>query len=190
MATPSESAVRRMLRTRGTTAAAVTALAVATWMIVVDVLTNLVSIIGIPPEQLAGFSPVWFGYGFLTGVLPFVIGFFLSLWIVGPIAEALGLGHVITRAVLAAGIGATLAFVVRAVANILTSIAFDRPLLSGSFPLVDFGMGIPGLLGEALKAALVLFITMLPVAVLACVLLWHWRKANPPAFHVEGLIDV
>ena len=87
-------------------------------------------------------------------------------------------------------IGATLAFIVRAIANVVTSIAFDRPLLSNSFPLVDFGAGIPALLGDALKGSIILFITVLPLAILAGVLLWHWRKANPPQFHVEGLIDV
>jgi len=92
--------------------------------------------------------------------------------------------------VLAAGIGASLAFIVRSIANILTSITFDRPLFSNSFPLADFGQSVPGLLGEALKGSIILFLTVLPLAVLASVLLWHWRKGHPPDFHVSGFIDV
>jgi hypothetical protein len=191
MSATASTTVKRMLRTRGALAAAVTAVGLGVFIVIKDLALNAVSLFGIPPEQLGDYSWLnYFGLGVLTSVVPFVIGFFLSLWVVAPVAEALGLGHVISRSALAVGIGSTLAFIVRAIANIVSSITFDRPFLADSFPELGFGPGIPDLLGQALQGGLVLFISLLPLGVLAGILLWHWRTAHPPEYHVEGLVDV
>lgn len=184
-------AARRLLRTRGAVAAAITAAGLGAVTVAQALLNALITTIGLPPEILGQYSWLsYFGYGFLTSVVPFVIGFFLSLWLVGPIAEALGVGHVIARSVLATGIGATLVFVVRAIANVVTSLTLDGEVFANSFPGVSIVPGIPTLLGDALTAGLVQYVALLPLGVLAGLLLWLWRRANPAAFHIEGLVDV
>jgi hypothetical protein len=185
------STLKRILRTRGALAPAVTAVGLGLLIIVTDLIVNAISLIGIPSDQFGPSSWLrYLGLGLLVTVTPFVIGFFLSLWVVAPIAEALGLAHVITRSVLAVGIGATLAFVVRAIVNVVSSFTLDRPLLADSFPELGFGPGIPNLLGQALQGGLIQFVTLLPLGVLAGILLWHWRRARPPEYHVEGILDV
>ena len=197
MATSNSEAVKRMLRTRGALVAVVAAGGVG--------LTLLVQLlIGVWTSQLAAYStqgglydlqsvPTWwqlFGYSFFTSILPFAVGFFLSLWIVAPVSERLTLAPVITRSILATGIGATVWFIVTAVVGIISTVAFDRPIFSNSFPQLEGLDGIPHALAWALQGAIMALVTNLPLGVLAGVLLWHWRKANPPKFHVEGLIDV
>jgi len=184
-----------MLRTRGALVAAVTAGGVGITLVVQTVLEQLIAQIGIAASGQViegdGFTPGALGFAFLTTTLPFVIGFFLSLWFVAPIAEKLGIGHVITRSVLATGIGATLWFIVNSVVQIILAIGFDRPIFSNSFPQLQYvGPDVPSLMAWSLQGSLLAFVTILPLGVLAGILLWHWRKANPPQFHVEGLIDV
>ncbi len=191
MVSTAEKTLKRMLRTRGALAAAVTTGGVAAYIVAKDLVSAAVTTISIPPEYLGDYTWfAYFGYGFLASVVPFLVGFFLSLWVVAPVAEALGLGHVIARSILAVGIGSTLAFVIRAIADIIGSITIEGFLFANSFPGVGFGSGIPFYLGSSLQGAVTLFVTVLPLGVLAGILLWHWRKANPPSFHVEGLIDV
>ena len=183
----------RLARTRGALAAFVTALGVAGYLVVKDVLSTALSLVGLPAEYVGENGPVWLtyvGYGFLTMVVPFILGYFLSLWIVAPLAEPLGLGHVIARSVLAVGIGSTLAFVVRSTAEVIGSVSVGGSLFGNSFPGIDFGPGIPFHLGVALQGTVVQFLAVLPLGVLAGILLWHWRRAHPPEYHVEGLVDV
>ncbi|HPG76824.1 MAG TPA: hypothetical protein PLU61_11645, partial [Rhodoglobus sp.] len=97
-----EISVKRMLRTRGALVAAITALAVGLALVAGHL---LLTVIALEPFDRTG-------YVLLTSVLPFTVGYFLALWVVAPITEQLGIGHVITRAILATGIGATLWFVV------------------------------------------------------------------------------
>lgn len=185
--------VTRLARTRGALAALVTSLGVAAFIVVKDLVTIGLSLIGLPAEYVGDTGTAWlsyFGYGFLTMVVPFLLGFFLSLWIVAPVAEPLGLGHVIARSVLAVGIGSTLAFIVRSIADIIGSVSVGGSLFGNSFPGIDFGPGIPVHLGAALQGSLVQFVAVLPLGILAGILLWHWRRAHPPEYHVEGLVDV
>lgn len=186
-----------MLRTRGAAAAAVTAAAVAAWLFLTNLISNLIGLITV--SSAPGLYDIDYGaylWGdFLTRlfvfVLPITLGIFLSLWAVAPISEVLGLGHVITRSVLAVGIGATLHFVFKTIADVIGALSTDRPLFSNSFPEVSYnGPGIVFVITQVLQSALTSFVGLLPLVVLAGILLWHWRKANPPQFHVEGLIDV
>ncbi len=198
MATPNADTVKRMLRTRGAAVAAVTAGAVAAWMLLEYVLQQVISLIGwASTAGLYGLTQdsgyLWQGFAqhvFLY-VVPFALGFFLSLWIVAPVSEKLTLAPVITRSVLAVGIGSSLFFIVRVIADILGSVFFDRSFFSNSFPQISFdGPSILVILSSDLQGALLTFVGLLPIGVLAGVLLWHWRKGHPPEFHVSGLIDV
>ncbi len=173
--------VKRMLRTRGALVAGVTALAVGLTLIVGRALATVVS--WIPASATSGLYDLqpmfpWgsFGVSLALSALPFTVGYFLSLWVVAPITEALRIGHVITRAILAAGIGSTLWFATLAILGVLRVVA--TPELVGPQ------------LGLALAEALTGLIVLLPLGVLGGVLQWVWRGANPAPHHIEGLIDV
>lgn len=177
---------KRMLRTRGALAAAVTAVGVGVALIVGLALQILVSMISFTAtsglDDLQSSSPFdSFGRRLLLTVLPFVVGYFLGLWVIAPITEQLGVGHVITRAVLATGVGATVHFLVIAVVQSVLAMA-GSPL-----PNPDV---IPIALGIALQQALAGLIVLLPLGVLGGVLLWVRRTAKPSEHHIEGLIDV
>ncbi|MEQ1737672.1 MAG: hypothetical protein ABL886_14860, partial [Rhodoglobus sp.] len=116
------------------------------------------------------------GSTLVVSVLPFTVGYFLALWLVAPITEALGVGHTVTRAILATGIGATLWFVVLGVLGVLR--VASTPDLIGTQ------------LGLALMEALTGLVVLLPLGVLGGVFQWVWRGANPAPHHIEGLIDV
>ena len=176
MAGAVEKSVKRMLRTRGALAAAVTALTVGLVLALARVLITLI--------ELEPFAGVWFGL--LTGILPFTVGYFIGLWVVAPITEQLRVGHVITRSILATGIGATLWFVVLGLTGVVGAIAASSDVLG-----IAASPGLIGAqLGYALQEALVALIALLPIGVLGGVLQWVWRTAHPAEHHIEGLIDV
>lgn len=128
--------------------------------------------------------------GALVTALPFAVGFFLSLWLVAPIAEELRLPHVVTRAVLATGIGATVLFIVRALVALFSAFSGGGPWFGNSFgwPSFDGGFAVSGL-SSALSGGIVFFLAVLPLGILAGVLLWMWRKDHPPKRPLSGLID-
>ncbi len=184
-----EISVKRMLRTRGAAVAGITALGVGVSLVVGSLLVNLIQLIPLSTivglddlENFGGPFPT-FGATLLTVILPFTVGFFVSLWAVAPIVGELHVRHVIARAILATGIGATLLFVVQAVvgsANAL-SLAPDSIATSPSVVFTELAL--------ALQVALSYFITLLPLGVLAGVFLWLWRAAHPAPHHIGGLID-
>jgi len=171
-----EISVKRMLRTRGALVAAITALAVGLALVAGRLLTTLIAV--------APFEGVWFDV--LTGVLPFTVGYFFALWVVAPITEQLGVGHVITRSILATGIGATLWFVVLGLTGVVTAVTSTADVLGiAASPNL-----IGAQLGYALQQALTGLVVLLPLGVLGGVLQWVWRSAHPAPHHIEGLIDV
>lgn len=189
--------VKQLLRRRGALVAGITSLALGAFLVVQRALLGLISFLavywqansGLQQLQFSPFSGVLYDAAVVT--LPFVVGFFLSLWLVGPISEELHLQHVITRSVLAAGIGCTLIFVVHSVVYILRAVTYSGAIFGNSFPTPDLNLGsIPTVLGQSLAGALGYLLTHIPLGVLAGILLWEWRKGHPPRFHVEGIIDV
>lgn len=182
-----EISVRRMLRTRGAVVAGVTALAVGLTLAVGRLLLQLISLIA-PYSSFGWFAytlPVFADVGVLTSllleVLPFTLGYFLSLWVIAPITGELRVGHVITRAILATGIGSTMTFIAFGLAGSVIASLTDAG--GASAPLIATQ------LGYALQAALGAFVTLLPLGVLAGVFLWLWRSAHPAPHHIGGLID-
>jgi len=186
--------VSQLVRSHGALAALVTAGGVVAVIVAQQLLNGVVSWVSVVPYLSDGsYSPTPFTTVTQAAVvaLPFGIGFFLSLWLVGPIAAELGLPHVVTRAILACGIGATILFIVRAVIAVIAAFWFGGPLFGNSFPFPQFdgGNAVSGL-GSALVASLLTLISVLPLGVLAGVLLWLWRKDHPPKHPISGLIDV
>jgi len=180
--------MKQILRRHGAFVCAVTALLVAATILLQGIIQGLIGLASVG-QFGPGFALVTVGYGLRTA-LPFAIGFFLSLWIIAPIAEELRVGHVISRAILATGIGATVLFIVLAVLAIIDAFVVEGPLFGQSFPLrsFDFGLAVQGL-DRALTSTLVGFVGLLPLGVLAGVLLWQWRKGHPPRHPLPGLID-
>lgn len=188
--------VKRMLRTRGALVATVTALAVGLTILVGRVLLALVELpepptatfgwtayaplatggaTGAMPAEATLLSPVGLA---LATILPFTVGYFLALWVIAPITHELRVGHVITRSMLATGVGATLWFVTLGLIGAITVMSIGAP-----------GEIAPQL-GYALASALTALITLLPLGVLGGVLQWVWRTGHPSEHHIEGLIDV
>lgn len=182
--------VKQLVRRHGALVSAVTALCVAAYVFVERLASTLLQFtdpvfVYVPLDaegaRMLVTDPV--GHALLLA-LPFGVGFFLSLWLVAPIAGELRVGHVITRAVLATGIGCTLVFIVFAFESLLV-LALPEPLGVGAFHLEAFGIRLLGAVGDTLRA----LIALLPLGVLAGVFLWLWRKDHPPRHPLSGFID-
>lgn len=186
--------VKRIARTRGAAAALVTAAGLAVFAVVLQTLSALISFLG-----AAGSSGLSFDVGasivstLVAGLLTFLVfalGYFCSLWFIGPISERLGIAHVITRSVLAVGVGSSLWLVIGGVVALVTTVSFGGGLLGFAFPGLVGLADVPFALLQVLQSALQLFLQLLAPGVLAGILLWRWRTAHPPEYHVEGLVDV
>ncbi|CAN5245967.1 hypothetical protein BH11ACT5_BH11ACT5_23190 [soil metagenome] len=177
--------VKQLVNRHGAFVSAVTALIVGVALIVLRFLEFLIGlVVTLGQGQLYGFP-------FLQVMLlaiPFAAGYFVSLWIIAPIAEELRLPHVITRAILATGVASTVVFIVFAITNVIGAVSFDGYIFGQSFPTVRFD-SIPNALGNALLTGVSIFVSTLPLGVLAGVLLWIWRKDHPPRHPLSGLID-
>jgi hypothetical protein len=179
--------VKQLVNRHGAFVSAVTALLVGVAIIVGRLLEWLIGLVSaLSVGQFWGFPIAQV----LLVAVPFALGFFVSLWIVAPIAEELRLPHVVTRAILATGVASTLVFVVLAAAGILSSFSWGGSLFGQSFPMPGFdGGGAVGALGGALTSAALTFVATLPLGILAGVLLWLWRKDHPSREPLSGLID-
>lgn len=185
--------LKQLVRRHGALVSAVTALWVALAIVVLRLAEELINWVWALPYLSAVPQP----YPFLAmlaaaalAAAPFSIGYFLSLWLVAPIAEELRVGQVITRAMLATGIGVTVAFIVRAILALVGAISFHGALFANSFPTPAFdGGSASNALAGALTGALLLLVGLLPLGVLAGVMLWLWRKNHPPRHPVAGIID-
>lgn len=175
--------MKQLVNRHGAFAAAVTGLAVGVASIALALAQTLVIVVGLLQYPDQNSPQLWSSTlgGAALIAIPFSAGFFVSLWIVAPIAEELRIGHVITRAVLATGIASTVVFVLLAILAIGGAV---RGLPLG----FDGGSAVDGLF-RALQSALGTFVSHLPLGVLAGVLLWVWRKDNPPRKPLSGLID-
>jgi hypothetical protein len=177
------------MRTRGVVVAAVTALALGTALLLGSILLAFISaltpadivprpdgdmVVAGPQNDLLAIEPV-------VLLVSIVLGFFLCLWAIAPITDELGIGHVITRAVLACGVAATMAFVGRSLWLLLT-VLVTRPW--------GFMGSAPTILGASLGTALMAFVVLIPLGVLAGILQWLWRAKHPSRHHISGIIDV
>jgi hypothetical protein len=179
--------VKQIVNRHGAFVSAVTALLVGAAIVVERVLEFLVGLI----STLSVGQYFGFGLGqVLVVAIPFAVGFFVSLWIIAPIAEELRLPHVVARAILATGVASTVVFVVLAVTGIFSAFGWEGAIFGQSFPSVRFDGGwAASSLGSALTGAALTFVSTLPLGVLAGVLLWIWRKDHPPRQPLSGLID-
>jgi hypothetical protein len=112
----------------------------------------------------------------------FAVGVFLSLWQVAPVAGGLRLAHVVTRAALAAAIGAAFVWVARFILGVIV-VATTAELRR------DLAARVGGVSFDALMDALSTFVGLLPLVVLAAVFLWGWLQRHPPKTAPRGTLD-
>ncbi len=188
--------LKKLVRRHGALVSGVTAGCVAAFLLCQEILTRIVSWLGLLPylanDDPYSQSPLGLSVAEAFVIaLPFGVGFFLSLWLVAPIAEELRVGHVITRSVLATGIASTVLFVILAIVGLVGAFSPSGASLAGhAFPWPSFsGDTAVVALGRALQDGLRTFVETLPLGVLAGVLLWLWRKDHPPRHPLAGFID-
>jgi hypothetical protein len=114
----------------------------------------------------------------LAGRVPIAFGVFIAFWQIAPIAPVLRLAHVVTRALLAATIGAVLLWLLSFLWFGLLSVTLG----GGFFGLGELALGL-------LFSSLSTLVTLIPVVVLGAVLLWGWLQRHPPKQAVKGTLD-
>jgi hypothetical protein len=125
----------------------------------------------------------------LGASLPFAIGVFLAFWQLAPVTPQLRMAHVVTRALLAAVIGAVVTAIIGfVVAVVLNFTQTDPTLVLSSSPgafvrnLLDAGHSV-------LSGTLNILIDGLVVVPLAALLLWGWLQSHPPKAAARGALD-
>ncbi|MET3768706.1 hypothetical protein ABIB15_001390 [Marisediminicola sp. UYEF4] len=173
---------------RGLVVAAVTALIVFGTILAQQVLSTLISLATVPAGS-SSFLPLVVGQESvtaLTGSLPLSVGLFLSLWQLAPIGAELRLAHVLSRALLASGIGAALvAFVWLVVGGVETvGRLFDSE--TAEFALFAFGSAA----FSGVQRAGLAFVETTPLILLSGVLLWLWLREHTRDYDVSGMLDL
>jgi hypothetical protein len=125
----------------------------------------------------------------LGASLPFALGVLLSFWQLAPVAPQLRMAHVVTRALLAAVLGAVatglITFVIAVVLNLTQT---DPGLVAGSGPDA-FARNLLDAARSVLPGALNILINGLVVVPLAALLLWGRLQSHPPKTTARGALD-
>ncbi|TBN57042.1 hypothetical protein EYE40_06305 [Glaciihabitans arcticus] len=193
--------VTKNLGRRGAWPALLTALGVAAFLVMQNVLSSLVTMLGLigTPTQTTvdGLEQLevihvsdYIWQGVLTQTLiislPLAFGVFVSFWILAPIGEELQLRFVVARSVLAGAVGAVIIFLVAVISALVGSIESGGILSSWSFsPYADFFSSAL----QALTTALGSFVFTLPLVILGGVLLWTWTRHTDREHDPSGILD-
>lgn len=173
---------------RGLIVAAVTSLIVFGAILAQQVLSALISLATVPAGS-SSFLPLVIEQETvtaLTGSLPLSVGLFLSLWQLAPIGAELRLAHVLTRALLASGIGSALvAFVWLVVSGVEAAGRLFDPE-AAEFALFAFGSAA----FAGVQRAGLAFVATTPLILLAGVLLWLWLREHSRDYDVTGMLDL
>ncbi len=127
-----------------------------------------------------------------TSTLPFGAGVFLSLWQFAPIAAPLRIFHVVSRSVLAAGVGAVGAFVVGVALITVTQLSqIDRfTFVGAAFPGAELLGSLGRAVGMTLLQPISLFVTQGPLVILAGISVWLWARGTDRRVELEGALDL
>ncbi len=139
-------------------------------------------------DALAGLLSSLTGVSLWTAELPFAVGVLASLWLIAPVAASLRVGHVITRSLLAAGVGAVLVFPVMFVTAAVRDVVVGS-ITSNLVPLFRDADPWFERMRMALSGAMDQFLHGLPWVLLAGLLLWIWLERHPSRHDVVGMID-
>ena len=182
--------MKQLVRRHGAFVSGITGIAIVIVLVAQEMMQTATFFLSAAGQDLPNTVILSIGFALLRAI-PFGFAFFLSLWLVAPIAEELRVPHVIARAILATGIGSTATFIVIAVLAIVGSFSPDGSIFGSSFPFPRFdGSGAGQGVLSALVGAINAFVMLLPLGVLAGILLWIWRKDHPPKRPLEGIIDL
>ena len=129
-------------------------------------------------------APVAFGTP-----LPFAIGVFLSFWQIAPVAPQLRMAHVVTRALLAAVVGAVATLVLGFLVAVVVNFSQSDPAAVASGGLGAVGRNLLDAGRSVLPGALNILIDGLVVVPLAALLLWGRLRAHPPKTAPAGALD-
>ena len=129
-------------------------------------------------------APVAFG-----APLPFAIGVFLSFWQIAPVAPQLRMAHVVTRALLAAVVGAVATLVLGFLVAVVVNFSQSDPAAVASGGLGAVGRNLLDAGRSVLPGALNILIDGLVVVPLAALLLWGRLRAHPPKTSPAGALD-
>jgi hypothetical protein len=155
---------------------------------VLSTIAYLVTSSSDPATYLTLVGPASFALAF-GPPLPFAIGVFLSFWQLAPVAPQLRMAHVVTRALLAAVVGAlatlVLGFLVALVINLSEA---SGPILAGS-DFASIGRSVLDAARSVLPGALSILIDGLVVVPLAALLLWGRLQVHPPKTAPAGALD-
>lgn len=125
----------------------------------------------------------------LGASLPFAIGVFIAFWQLAPVSPQLRMAHVVTRALLAALIGAGATLVVGfVVAVVLNFTQADPGLVLDGGP-DGVARNLLDALHSVLPSTLNILIDGVVVVPLAALLLWGWQQSHPPKTAAKGALD-
>lgn len=123
------------------------------------------------------------------GPLPFAIGVFLSFWQIAPVAPQLRMAHVVTRALLAAVIGAVATAVLGFIAAVVLNVVGTDPALVLNGGAGTIATNLVQAAHSVLPGALNILIDGLVVVPLAALLLWGRLQTHPPRTAPAGALD-
>ena len=121
--------------------------------------------------------------------LPFAVGVFLSFWQLAPVAPQLRMAHVVTRALLAAVVGALATLVLGFLVAVILNLTETDPSVVASGGLDDFGRNLLDAARSVLPGALNILIDGLVIVPLAALLLWGRLQTHPPKTAPAGALD-
>ncbi len=180
---------RRVVHQHGFLVALVAGLVVAAVRLLQAVLGGVVGQLGSlgaagPPP---GFRWAGLAEQFGTVELPLSIGVIVALWFIAPIGPDLHVVHVVTRSVLAAGVGAVLVLLTLVLRSALLLVT------TGLMGQLRFGQ-IAGeqllwSFGYAIATAGSQFLDVSPLVILVGVLLRIWLERHPSKHEIVGVVD-
>jgi hypothetical protein len=152
--------------------------------VVLQLLSTLLStaVFGLsaPGDFLLSYAFPSYLFSVALGWLPFVVGVFLVLWLLAPIASGLRLGQVLVRSLLAVAGGTVIVFGAYLGTGLFSQISSSEGMVFGwaSAIVGSLVAGMDSAFGYALYNALSNAISLVPLTVLAGVLVWVWPRAR------------
>jgi hypothetical protein len=119
--------------------------------------------------------------GVFLSALPLAVAVFIVFRFVAPIGPDLGPRAVIVRSVMATIVASVVILVVGFVLSLarMNPISVDGALFAGSFPAFSFVAGnVVPIFINAVGSAVLTFVDIVPVVVLAGMLQWIWRRRS------------
>jgi hypothetical protein len=184
-----KSLARRVVGQHGLLVALASGLTVLAVTLVQSVLGALVWQLGYLGSSDQPHWQWWAGYAVQFGgvAVPFAIGVILSLWFIAPIGPELHVAHVITRSILATGVGAVVVFLVDFVSSTVSLITTG---LMGQIRIDEIAGGeLLRSFGQSVSTAGQQFLSVAPLVILVGVLLRMWLERHPSEHEIAGIVD-